>query len=217
MKTLCFCFLFLFVKDCDCYSQLLKNVHFNVEGGVAISVGPSVVDHVTTSNGLFTVYYYSSERYKYPLLRTRFSALKQVGSKLYLGFRTGADVVYFELDGQGNKVTYFAFPIQFVSQFKLFELSASRALMVNAGLGFKTRKQYVGGIIRNGGLLASTEVILNGTPIRNSFSYKLGFEYCIENSSYEAIPPPNNVGLKAETLHLKTSRKLVFISFGYNF
>lgn len=150
--------LLLFSISTAVKSQFLKRLRYDLGAGIGVSVGKSKLDTKESKINPFSVQYYRSERYKYPTFRVRGSAIYQLGSIVSLGVRSGADVIYFERNAYGQLETYFAIPIELISQIKAMGINEEKSLFIGFSIGYKSRKKYQSFSTRKGGLMASAEL-----------------------------------------------------------
>jgi hypothetical protein len=146
----------------------------------------------------------------------RSAALHPLGSRLSIGVRSGVDIFYFERNAYGQLETYFAVPVELIWQLKAIRLNVDKSVFLGTGIGYKPRKKYQSFSTKQGGLMASAELFIGATTLKKSLYYKLGLEYANENS-YSSFNPPPDYGLTNETMHMITTRKLLFVGIGYNF
>src|SRR5690349_19112204 len=199
-------------------AQFFANVHYSIDFGSAVSIGRETTKEYDSKINPWSVSYYGNERYRFPSLRFRAAVSKPLNQIFELGFKTGAEVHYFEYDHWGGKETYFSFPFQAVTTIRCIGINKKWALFNSVAAGISLNKWNRPPMFRKTGFLGTADFTLAAPGQNNSIYYKIGFEYARRNTEYEFIPfEPNNPYLHYEKVALTSYRQLAFVSVGYSF
>ena len=196
--------------------QLLKNLYYGAEAGIALSAGPSTfATKVSTINPL-EVQYYDNKRYRLPTLRARGCVLKTISAIMNIGLKTGVDIHYLERNEYGQKETSFSIPLQVMGEIKTVSINKNKAMYTGIGLGYNFKNLNHFPYTEKGGLLISAEISINQkSNMQNHFYYKAGFEYGEDSYYFHFIA--NRDFQKDEIIKMKQRRKQVYVCFGINF
>jgi len=207
------CIIFI-LSSFNAASQVFKKLNYQAEGGIAISVGANTFGDIESTINPLTTQHHKHKRFRVPTMRIRGFVYKTLNDRFNLGLKTGIDVHYLERNWYGEYETNVSVPVQLFSEIRMIRIKKNRSVFAGAGFGWNLKNLVHEPFAERSGILASFEISCNNNLERKSFYYKIGFEYCEENSSYHFIPDQS--WEKEEFLKYKQHRKQLYIAAGIN-
>jgi len=176
---------------------------YGLEIGTGISTGKETFATIQSKINPLSFEHYVHKKYEVPSIRIRAQISRDIFKKTELGFRTGVDIHYLEINPYGQHETNFSLPFQLIS---IISLSKAFKCSVAAGYNFKNIDNEP--FPENGGFLGSLELSFH----RKKVYYKTGFEYGAEHCRYNYKPTGYGV---PETIRYHQIRKQIILAFGF--
>lgn len=193
----------------------MKNLRYEVEIGIASSIGPSTFARKRSAINPLEIEYYDYKRYRLPTLRTRACVLKKISAITNIGLKTGVDIHYLERNEYGQKETGFSIPLQVMGEIKTVSINKTKALYTGIGVGYNFKNLNHLPYRERGGLLIAAEISINQKSNKqNHFYYKAGFEY--GEDSYSFYFTAYRDFEKDEIIKMKQRRRQVYVCLGIN-
>lgn len=213
-------FVLLLLSGNTLFGQFYKQLRYAAEGGVLQSIGKETFAEVHSEVNPFGIMYTKNKRYRLPSLRLRGSIHYPLNKRWDARLQAGMNVRYMEFNLYGEYTNTLSVPITLGTEFRLMKLGSRNALLLGTGVGYNLMYIDTPPSPEKGGLTANTELTIRNNHPRNSFFYKLGYEYQQDNCYYDYDPARYGrpvVNEVAERIHFRQNRHQLFASAGLKF